>query len=82
MKVPTESNAYKMFETLNDRGLRITQAHLVKSYLFGQAGEARLSEAIQKWALIRGALESLEEEDITVTFLRQYNCRREDHSFR
>jgi hypothetical protein len=70
LKVPTESNAYKMFETLNDRGLRITQAHLVKSYLFGQAGEARLSEAIQKWALIRGALESLEEEDITVTFLR------------
>jgi hypothetical protein len=59
-----------MFETLNDRGLRITQAHLVKSYLFGQAGEARLHEAIQKWALIRGALESLEEEDITVTFLR------------
>jgi len=70
LKVPTESNAYKIFETLNDRGLRITQAHLVKSYLFGQAGEARLSEAIQKWALIRGALESLEEEDITVTFLR------------
>jgi hypothetical protein len=70
LKVPTEANAYKMFETLNDRGLRITQAHLVKSYLFGESGEARLAEAIQKWALIRGALESLEEEDITVTFLR------------
>jgi hypothetical protein len=69
LKVPTEANAYKMFETLNDRGLRITQAHLVKSYLFGQS-DARLSEAIQKWALVRGALESLEEEDITVTFLR------------
>jgi Protein of unknown function DUF262/Protein of unknown function (DUF1524) len=70
LKVPTEANAYKMFETLNDRGLRITQAHLVKSYLFGQAGDTRLAEAIQKWALIRGALESLEEDDITVTFLR------------
>jgi hypothetical protein len=70
LKVPTEANAYKMFETLNDRGLRITQAHLVKSYLFGQSGDSRLAEAIQKWALIRGALESLEEEDITVTFLR------------
>jgi uncharacterized protein DUF262/uncharacterized protein DUF1524 len=70
LKVPSEANAYRMFETLNDRGLRITQAHLVKSYLFGQSGEARLSEAIQKWALIRGALESLEEDDITVTFLR------------
>ena len=70
LKVPTEANAYRMFETLNDRGLRITQAHLVKSYLFGQSGEARVAEAIQKWALIRGVLESLEEEDITVTFLR------------
>jgi hypothetical protein len=61
-----------MFETLNDRGLKTTQADLVKNYLFGQAGD-RLSEAQECWALIRGALESLQEEereDLTVTFLR------------
>jgi len=58
-----------MFETLNDRGLKTSQADLVKNYLFGQSGN-RLTEAQQKWALMRGALESLEEEDITVTFLR------------
>jgi hypothetical protein len=54
---------------LNDRGLKTSQADLVKNYLFGQSS-SRLTEAQQKWALMRGALESLEEEDITVTFLR------------
>ena len=59
-----------MFETLNDRGLRTSQADLVKNYLFGQSGQ-RLPEAQQAWTRMRGSLESLEEEDITVTFLRQ-----------
>jgi hypothetical protein len=69
LKVPTDVNAYKMFETLNDRGLKTSQADLVKNYLFGQSG-ARLTEAQQKWALMRGTLESLDEDDVTVTFLR------------
>src|SRR5271170_6727422 len=69
LKVPTDANAYKMFETLNDRGLRTSQADLIKNFLFGQSGD-RLMEAQQKWALMRGTLESIEEEEITVTFLR------------
>lgn len=69
LQVPSDVNAYKMFETLNDRGLKTSQADLVKNYLFGQA-ENRLPEASQKWSFMRGALESLEEEDVTVTFLR------------
>jgi hypothetical protein len=70
LKVPSDINAYTMFETMNDRGLRTSQADLVKNYLFGQAGQ-RLPEAQQAWTRLRGSLESLEEEDITVTFLRQ-----------
>jgi hypothetical protein len=72
LQVPSGGNAYKMFETLNDRGLKTTQADLVKNYLFSQAGD-RLPEAEHKWSLMRGALESLQEEekeDITVTFFR------------
>src|ERR1022692_4727110 len=69
LKVPSGANAYKMFETLNDRGLKTSQADLVKNYLFGQSG-TRLTEAQQKWARMRGSLETLDEEDITVTFLR------------
>ncbi len=69
LRVPSDVNAYKMFETLNDRGLKTSQSDLVKNYLLGESG-ARLGEAQEKWALMRGALESLDEEDITVTFLR------------
>jgi hypothetical protein len=73
LQVSSGANAYKMFETLNARGLRTTQADLVKNYLFGQAGDARLPEAQDHWMLMRGALESIqdeEKEDMTVDFLR------------
>jgi hypothetical protein len=69
LKVPNDVNAYKMFETLNDRGLRTSQADLVKNYLFGQSG-TRLVEAQQKWTLMRSRLDAIDEDDITVLFLR------------
>jgi Protein of unknown function DUF262/Protein of unknown function (DUF1524) len=69
LRVPNDANAYKMFETLNDRGLRTSQADLIKNYLFGRSGE-RIQEVQTKWAYMRGALESLEEENITIDFLR------------
>lgn len=68
--VPNNVNAFKMFETLNDRGLKVSQSDLVKNYIFGQAG-SRLGEAQQTWSYIKGALETIEEEDITMLFLRQ-----------
>jgi hypothetical protein len=77
LQVPSGANAYRMFETLNDRGLKTTQADLVKNYLFSQAGDERLAEAQDSWSAMRGALESLQEEekeDLTVTFLRQVTC--------
>lgn len=70
LTVPQAGNAYTMFETLNDRGLKTSQADLVKNYLFEQSAD-RLNEAQQKWARLRSTLETLDEEDITVTFLRQ-----------
>ena len=69
LRVPDDANAYKMFETLNDRGLRTSQADLIKNYLFGRSGD-RISEVQNRWSYMRGALESLEEENITVDFLR------------
>lgn len=70
LKVSNAANAYKMFETLNDRGLETSQADLVKNYLFEQA-DKRLPEAQQKWARMRSILESLDDDDLTVKFLRQ-----------
>ena len=69
LRVPSDANAYRMFETLNDRGLRTSQSDLVKNHLFGRAGE-RLPEVQQKWAYMKGALETMDDEDITITFLR------------
>jgi Protein of unknown function (DUF1524) len=69
LRVPNDSDEYRMFETLNDRGLRTSQSDLVKNYLFGKSGE-RIGEVQQKWAFMRGALETIEEDDITITFLR------------
>lgn len=69
LRVHDDANAYKMFETLNDRGLRTSQADLVKNHLFGAAG-SRIGEAQERWAYMRGALESLEDDDVTIDFLR------------
>jgi hypothetical protein len=69
LRVPDELNAYVMFETLNDRGLKTSQSDLVKNHLFSRAGN-RLTEAQEKWSAMRGALETLEEDYITVTYLR------------
>ena len=69
LKVPDDSDAYRMFETLNDRGLRTSQADLIKNYLFGRAGE-RIDEVQSRWAFMRGTLETIDEDDLTVTFLR------------
>ena len=69
LRVPDDADAYKMFETLNDRGLRTSQADLIKNFLFGRS-KSRFNEVQSRWASMRGALESLGEEDITINFLR------------
>lgn len=70
LRVPDAADAYRMFETLNDRGLRTSQADLIKNFLFSRAGD-RLGELQSRWSYMRGALESASEDpDITITFLR------------
>ncbi|MFC1916513.1 DUF262 domain-containing protein [Chloroflexota bacterium] len=69
LQVVDNSDAFKMFETLNDRGLRTSQVDLIKNYLFGRSG-GRFNEVQSRWAHMRGALETLGEDDITIDFLR------------
>ncbi|HEV2223213.1 MAG TPA: DUF262 domain-containing HNH endonuclease family protein [Candidatus Acidoferrales bacterium] len=68
LRVPDHLNAFVMFETLNDRGLKASQADLLKNHLLSFAGD-RIKEGQQKWAQMLGVLESLGEEDVTVTYL-------------
>ncbi|MXZ82727.1 MAG: DUF1524 domain-containing protein [Synechococcus sp. SB0666_bin_14] len=69
LEAPSEADAYRMFETLNDRGLRTTQADLVKNYLFGRADD-RINEVKHSWSEMQGALETIEDGDLTIQFLR------------
>ena len=67
LKVPDDVNAFMMFETLNDRGLKASQADLLKNYLLSHAGD-RIREGQQRWAKMQGALE-FRDDDTTVVFL-------------
>jgi len=69
LKVPDDLDAFVMFETLNDRGLDTSKADLIKNHLFKMTPKS-MEEAQQKWARMRGVLESLSIPDITVTYLR------------
>lgn len=69
LSVSDGSQAFKMFETLNDRGLKTTQADLVKSYLFGESG-GRLTEAQSRWSSMKDNLQVIADDDRTINFLR------------
>jgi hypothetical protein len=70
---PDEVGAYRMFETLNDRGLKASQADILKNFLFSKATK-RLEEAQMLWSVITGAIESLGDPDGSrlVTFIRHF----------
>ena len=69
VRVPDHSNAFTIFETLNDRGLDLAISDLLKNYLFHLAGD-RLSEVEQRWTTMFGTLEAVAEEAIVVTYIR------------
>jgi hypothetical protein len=67
--VPDHFNTFVMFETLNDRGLKASQADLIKNCLLSFCSADRIREGQQKWAQMVGVLESLGQAEITVTYL-------------
>lgn len=71
LQVPTDADAYLIFETLNDRGADLTIADLLKNYLFGHAG-TKLEQVRDGWMQILGALEISAENELFTTFLRHY----------
>jgi hypothetical protein len=71
LQVPTDADAFLIFETLNDRGADLTIADLLKNYLFGHAG-TKLDPVRDGWMQILGALEISAENAVFTTFLRHY----------
>ncbi|SNR78542.1 Protein of unknown function [Puniceibacterium sediminis] len=74
--VDDELNAYKVFETLNARGVKLAAPDLLKNYLFslisrdtaGAAHDRELDQVERRWSDI---LERLQSENITA-YLRTY----------
>ncbi|HMS43691.1 MAG TPA: DUF262 domain-containing HNH endonuclease family protein [Pyrinomonadaceae bacterium] len=71
IEVKNEIDAFKVFETLNARGVKLSTADLLKNYLFSKAaalGKLDLDEAERLWQSIA---DSLRSADLT-TFIRHY----------
>lgn len=68
-RVPTHTNAYMIFETLNDRGLDLSTTDLLKNHLFGLAGE-RLLEVEHNWTEMQSTLQASGDEETAKTFIR------------
>jgi hypothetical protein len=68
--VGDEANAFVIFEVLNDRGLDLSVADLLKNYVFRQAGD-RLSEAQAAWQSMTTAITEVGEEPDVKVFIRQ-----------
>lgn len=71
VRVPDESNAFTVFETLNDRGLALSQADLIKNHLFNKAGD-RIKEAQNYWSEMSGAIEAAQDEEEIVKYIRYF----------
>jgi DNA-directed RNA polymerase specialized sigma24 family protein len=71
VEVPSEADAFMIFETLNDRGADLTIADLLKNYLFGRSGNM-LDVVRDAWLRALGALEITAENSLFTTFLRHY----------
>ena len=69
--VSDDVNAFTVFETLNDRGLILSQTDLIKNYLFNKAGN-RIGEAKDKWTRFTGAIESGISEEEILNYIRYY----------
>lgn len=68
--VPSQANAYVIFETLNDRGKDLSASDLLKNHLFGTA-DASVDEAQSNWNQMLGILEAYGGDDILITYIRQ-----------
>ena len=69
VNVSSEKNAYTIFEVLNDRGIDLSIADLLKNYLFG-ISKTRLSEVQDAWTSMRSRIESVDREQVIKTFIR------------
>lgn len=69
--VPDDANAFLIFETMNDRGLDLSIADLLKNYLLGRAGED-LQTVLNLWTTAIASLSAYGGENLFKVFLRHF----------
>ncbi len=69
VEVPDYSNAFTIFETLNDRGLDLAISYLLKNFIFHKSGNL-ISKAQINWISMTSVLESAVDESIVVPYIR------------
>ena len=67
MDVASTANAYRIFETLNDRGLDLTVLDLVKNHMFGRSAH-RLSEVQSNWLTMLSNIAGRQADDFLKVF--------------
>ena len=70
ISVPNDTNAFTIFETLNDRGLALAQIDLLKNYLYSKASN-RLVEVEKSWLELMSKIES-ENEGLLLIYIKHY----------
>jgi hypothetical protein len=65
------SDSFRMFETLNARGLKASQVDILKNYLFGKAQESA-GKIQPRWMSMLNTIESHGYDDLVLTFIRHY----------
>jgi hypothetical protein len=64
-------SVFKMFETLNARGVPASQADILKNYLFDK-GKDRLLDLQPRWASMLSTIDSLGDDDLLINYIRHY----------
>lgn len=75
--VPDYSNAFTIFETLNARGLDLTESDLIKNHLFSTAKD-RIEEIENKWVSMVATIETVEKEQEVVSFIQYFYASKYD----
>jgi hypothetical protein len=73
LDVNEAKDAFKLFETINNRGLRLSQIDIIKNFVLGNAarfGSEELEFARRQWGQLIAALDGID----TIAFLRSFLC--------
>lgn len=79
--VPDQNQAFRIFETLNDRGVRASQVDLLKNFFLEMAGD-RQAETHALWIELTGKIEAhfADEDDQMITYIRHLWITKHGHT--